>query len=221
MTYNKLITYRSIPPNTALNINNRRLYKPFQSVEMDESVLDRLHIDTRAMDGGIPDHSTAQDLPGGRFQDEWGIVYRPAYSSGHLLYYTTAHSPLSNTDVARLLNYEWPNPLDPGRTRGLREKARKLHEETDKIVVGHHGDTGMFETARDLRGMAEFLMDLMRNKDYAHALLEKICAIQCAKMAAYLAEVGDYLDVVCFGDDVCGQDRPLISPKTYREMVKP
>jgi len=217
IAYERLLKYLGIE----LDEPPRILNKPFQLVEVDERVLERLHIDTRAVVGERPCIIEAKELPEDRFMDEWGMIYRPAISNGQLLYYDIISSPLSKGTLEELEHHDWPDPEDPGRTRGLREWASTLNAQDQFLVVGHHGDTSIFETARDLRGMADFMMDLVQNKEYAHALLEKVTNIQCKKMGRYLKDVGDFLDVVCIGDDLCGQDRPLISQNTYREMIRP
>jgi len=217
------IAYEQLAEHLGIELEEppRVFHKPFQLVEPDEHVLERLHIDTRAVEGGIPDRSQAKELSDGRFVDEWGIIYRPAVSNGQLLYFDIVSSPLSEGTLEELECNDWPDPEDPGRTRGLRERASHLNNQDRYLLVGHHGDTSIFENARDVRGMAKFMVDLVRNKEYAHALLEKVTDIQCAKMECYLSAVGDFLDVICIGDDLCGQDRPLISHSTYREMIRP
>lgn len=217
IAYERLVDYLDISLKKPMRI----VHRPFQLVEVDERVLQRLHIDTRGIGGGTPDHSQEKELSDGRFMDEWGIVYRPAISAGQLLYYDVISSPLVEGTLEELERHNWPDPDDPGRTRGLRERAAEVDNQDQYLVVGHNGDTSIFENARDVRGMANFMMDLVANKKYARALLGKITDIQCAKMQHYLDAVGDYLDVVCIGDDLCGQDRPLISPKTYQELIRP
>jgi uroporphyrinogen decarboxylase len=217
IAYERLVTHLGVKSDEPIRIIN----KPFQLAHVDERILQVLHIDTRRVGGGTPDTSEAKELSDGKFMDEWGIVYRPAVSSGVLLYYDVISSPLTEGTLEKLERYAWPDPDDPGRTRGLRERATRANDQEGYLVVGHPGDTSIFENARDVRGMADFMMDLVRNKEYAHALLGKITDIQCAKMKHYLEAVGDYLDVICIGDDLCGQDRPLISQDTYREMVRP
>ena len=196
-------------------------HKPFQLVDVDEQVLQRLRIDTRSIRGNSPDSSTPQESSDGRYADEWGITYRPAVSKGQLLYFETATSPLQQGTIEELEAHKWPNPSDPGRVRGLDTQAAALDSQDRFLVVGHQGDTSLFENARDLRGMARFMIDLVKNKEYAHALLDKVTEIQCKKMEHFLHAVGEALDVVCIGDDLSAQDRPLISPPLYREMVKP
>ena len=83
------------------------------------------------------------------------------------------------------------------------------------------GDTSIYQLCWDLRGMEQFFMDLLINKKMAKAILEEAYRIQARKMEIYLREVGEYLDVVCVGDDLAGQTGPLTSLELYREMVLP
>jgi len=217
LAYEKLLQFLKIKPQEETRVVNTS----FQVVEVAEPVLERLHIDTRPL---FPNPSLAPSPhcnPDGSYIDEWRIRYQPAYSNGKLLYYDAVTHPLSRGTVQELREAHWPNPHDRGRFEGLREKARRLRETTDYVIVGHAGDTSLFENARDLRGMANFLMDCIRNKEWVHTLMSKVCEIQCARVETYLSEVGEYLDVICVADDLSGQDRPLMSPSMYREMIKP
>jgi uroporphyrinogen decarboxylase len=65
------------------------------------------------------------------------------------------------------------------------------------------------------------MIDLLQNKEFAHALLRRITDFQKARYARFLELAGDVLDVVLFADDVAGQEGLFISPQTYREMIKP
>ena len=40
-------------------------------------------------------------------------------------------------------------------------------------------------------------------------------------MSAFLAETGEYLDIIKIGDDLGTQESLMISPQMYRQMVKP
>ena len=217
IAYENLVRYLGLK-----TISEPRIFhKPFQLVEMDGEVLSALHIDTRAIGGPSTEQSRMHNLPNGRFSDEWGIIWRPAHSGDQLLYYEVEASPLIIGTEAEIDHHPWPEPANTSWIHGLRKRTTAVREQQGTILVGHHGDTSIFENARDVRGMVSFLMDLIRNKDYAHKLLDKVTEIQCAKMEAYLGEVGDLLDVVCIGDDLGGQEQPLISPALYREMIKP
>jgi len=218
VAYQRLVNYLGLK----LDHEPKVIHVPFQLVEVDESVLEILHIDTRPVFANPPAKSQAGFLPDGRFRDEWGVVYRPAKSHGVVLYYDMVENPLSKASSIRdIERHKWPNPEDPARYEGLRKKAKKLREETNYAVVGHPGFTSIFQNACGLRGFANFLIDLVKNKVFAHALLQKVLEIQSHQMKLYLSEVGQYLDVVCVGDDFCHQEGPFMSLKLFREMVKP
>jgi uroporphyrinogen decarboxylase len=51
--------------------------------------------------------------------------------------------------------------------------------------------------------------------------MEQITDIYIESCNNYLDELGQYLDVFTFWDDVCGQDGWLINPLLYRKMIKP
>ncbi len=45
-----------------------------------------------------------------------------------------------------------------------------------------------------------------------------MCNINCER---YLSEIGKYIQVFVYWDDIAGQTGPLISPDTYRRLIKP
>ncbi|MHB9091116.1 MAG: hypothetical protein ACYC7H_06825, partial [Chloroflexota bacterium] len=110
---------------------------------MDEDVLRRLGVDFRSISLGTPDRRPDVVMPrdgqaagasgamllDGSYQDEWGVIRRrPAGSVGYELTYC----PFAEDGTLSALDrHPWPDPDDPGRYRGLREKARRLYEETD------------------------------------------------------------------------------------------
>lgn len=218
IAYDKLRKHLGV----SLDREPQTISKPFQIVDVDEEILESLHVDTRAVWGNPPDEDRSRQPSADIYIDEWGIKYRAAKVGDQVLYYDAIEHPLSDmTTVREIEKYHWPNPYDPGRTHGLGEIAKHLKENTDYALVGHMGDTSIFETCWFLRGMGQFFKDLIKNKKMAESLLNQVYEIQSAKMERYLDEVGKYLDVVAIGDDVAGQLGPLISPDLYREMVKP
>lgn len=98
-----------------------------------QAMLRRFDIDTRSVSQGAPDNSGDTVFPDGSYRDEWGVVRsRPAGG----LYYDLTHSPFAgDVEIADLARHSWPDPHDPGRTRGMAEAARRLHEQTDYAVV--------------------------------------------------------------------------------------
>jgi len=104
----------------------------------------------------------------------------------------------------------------------LREEAKWLHEKTDYAVIADMPVLGIFETALVcLRGMERFMMDLILDKPFAKALLNKLSDKHIEFYRNYLDAVGEYIDIIMVSDDLGGENAPLISPELYREMVKP
>ncbi|MDH7499946.1 MAG: uroporphyrinogen decarboxylase family protein [candidate division NC10 bacterium] len=191
----------------------------FQLVWVEEAILRELKIDLRPVMGKGPSRPRGGFGPQGTFVDEWGVTFRRPPGG---LYYDIVSSPLREATWKDLESYPFPDPLDPGRVAGVEEEARMLHENTDYAVVGSAGGpTNIFELSWYLRGLDQFLIDLVSDKPFAHALLRKITDLQKARYGEFLRKTGKYLDIIRAGDDLGTQGQPLLSPALYREMIKP
>jgi len=155
--------------------------------------------------------------PDGSWVDEYGIPWRPSIHS----YYDSIGHPLAEISLSELDQVSWPDPYDPKRVAGLGEKARDLCEKTDYAVVADIICRGPFEQACKLRGYDQFCLDLAIDGEFAYALLSKITDYILSLWDAYLGAVGDYVHVACQGDDVGTQQGLFISPKMYRQFLKP
>lgn len=194
----------------------------WQTSYIDEVVLEAFEIDTRH----IRPASKVNDEIGitlaapdsdGTFVDEWGVTRSVVGDYANLL----GH-PLQNSKLSDLDSFAWPDPADNYDFKALRAPAKKLFDEGKYALVGCLGSPGnIFEQSWYLRGLQEFMTDLLIDKDFAHALMRKVLDVRKRNVALYLAEVGEYIDVIQLADDLAGQDNLLISPKTYREMIKP
>ena len=52
-----------------------------------------------------------------------------------------------------------------------------------------------------------------------HRLMSKLCDLHLANLEKWLGAVGPHIDVILFGDDLGGQNGPLISPAMYRRAT--
>jgi uroporphyrinogen decarboxylase len=64
-------------------------------------------------------------------------------------------------------------------------------------------------------------MDLLVNRKFAEALMDQLAEANIRRFERYAATVGQHVHVVQFEDDLGMQDRPLLRPDLYREVVKP
>jgi uroporphyrinogen decarboxylase len=98
--------------------------------------------------------------------------------------------------------------------------AKRLRESTDKAIIGLFGgnllEFGQFMYRNDV-----FFMLLAGEPQKAEAFLDEISEMHLANLQKYLGAVGDYIDIILFGDDLGMQSGPQISPRMYRRFFKP
>jgi len=192
-----------------------------QNVAPEEDVLQRLGVDTRYVHLGAPNSwrfEPEQTEKGLYVTDEWGCGFLMPESS---LYYNLVDSPLKDATIDDLETYAWPDPDDSGYIDGIAQRARELHEAGEYGVVGNFAWETWFERAWKLRAMDRFYMDMVANKEFVHAILDKTLSLHLRLLDNVLDACGQYLDVIIQGGDLAGQNTTLMSPDTYREFIKP
>jgi len=212
--YERLKAYLGVEAET------QYMKRKSRSVILDERIAGRLHTDTRPLLVGSPDGAPTggQDIyfDDGSFRDEFGVIWRKA-GDGH---YAPTGNPLRDATLADLDAYPWPDPRNPGRTRGLREAARQLNEETDYAVVLSL-PVGCVHLSQYLRGYEQWLVDIVLSPKFLDTLMDRVLEWWLALTDAVLDEVGPYVDVVAIGDDVAFHDRPMVDLDRYRKLFKP
>jgi uroporphyrinogen decarboxylase len=150
-----------------------------------------------------------------RYLDPWGITFMNVpYGNGAGSYTEMVERPLAGDD-SLLDSYHAPDPEDPLQYEEIASMIRR-YGRTHSIV----GSTAssVFEGPSWLRGTEKFMEDLLINKDYAHALIDMVVEFH---LVAGLKLIRMGCDIIIAGDDIGSQDRMLISPKLWREFVKP
>jgi uroporphyrinogen decarboxylase len=188
---------------------------------MDDRLLERLGTDTRYVwPGALPNSPTQATSDPNTFVDGYGQTWKRA-----LPYYYADQGILSEAtgveDIDRIV--QWPNPNEPVWSAGVRERAQTLREGTDTFVVGRMvASHGVFQTACDLRGTEQFLMDMATNPAFALHLLERITDALDRLLKGYLEAGGRYFDMVELpGDDYAGNTNLVMSPAMFRRFIKP
>ncbi|MCJ7551606.1 MAG: uroporphyrinogen decarboxylase family protein [Anaerolineae bacterium] len=189
----------------------------------EEAVLQRLGIDFRGVFLGKSDASSETLLPAAdngslMHRDEFGVV-RTCPPGGH--YFDVVQSPLDGDITVRdITRYPWPDPADPGITRGLRERALRIRETTDCALILHMSDI-FVHTSQYMRGFEPWYMDLALDPGLIGALMDAILEIRLEVLDRALDAVGDLVDVVSTADDVADQRGPAMSLDMYRRIIKP
>ncbi len=106
-------------------------------------------------------------------------------------------------------------PLDE-----LTRRARHLYESTDYLVTGAYGGH-IFAAAQILRGMGNFMCDLVLDRKFASALMDAIAEAHMEEFGDYIETVGPYVQIVQISDDLGSQIGGQISLEMFRELVRP
>ncbi|MCC7353433.1 MAG: hypothetical protein IT330_06700 [Anaerolineae bacterium] len=195
----------------------RLLSKTFQYAQLDEEVMTRFGSDGRLISARAGPAVLRREVSETCLIDDWGITWEQKPGS---LYYEVAEAPLRHATIDDLETYPWPDLSHPSRFVGLAEEARRLREETPYAVVAL-GYLSTFEQIHVMRGLENWLLDLVGDSEFALALLRKVTDLMISGVIPYLEAIGPYIDLITFSDDLGSQQGPLISPKMYRKMVKP
>jgi uroporphyrinogen decarboxylase len=189
-----------------------------QVVEVDERILQYLDVDVRSVSMGAADRGGDVELQGNRYRDEWGVE---RVKPEGCVYYDMLSSPLAGEiDASAIARYPWPDPTDPGRVRGLRERALRIRQETDYALMFNTRFHLVHQT-QYLRGFADWYMDLAGDHALFRCLLDAVLDNLIEMNSRALREVGDLVDVVAMGDDIGTQDRPVCSLELYRKILRP
>jgi uroporphyrinogen decarboxylase len=132
--------------------------------------------------------------------------------------------PFANkTSVRDIRDYPfWPDPEDPILIKDKRDEAKHLRETTDRAILGSAVFAVMpFNYYAFMAGMERWLTDPLENPKFYFALCDKLLELGTAMMRRWLAEVGEYLDLVAIFDDIGGQEGLLFSPEHYKSFIHP
>ena len=111
-------------------------------------------------------------------------------------------------------------PLDKEGMAEMTRRAKAFRQSTDRAVVGLFGGN-MFELPQWIYRMDNYLTYMGLYPDQIVKFSEKLCSIHLENLEKWMSAVGDYVDVVLFGDDLGCQNGPLMSPDMYRKYYKP
>ena len=182
-------------------------------------MLDALGTDVRYVNMRPPTGFSERVAPDGGWYYDWGLIYRE-HGDGKMYEYT--NRPLAEATVDSLADFPLPDAGDPARWAGLREEAEQLYRETDYALAAYRPKyNGLFELCQVLRGTEQLLTDMVLQPEFAEALFWKSGRRVKALYLAQLDAVGDFVEWVEMGDDLGTQAGPLISPATYRSLLKP
>ncbi len=180
-----------------------------------EGVLEALGVDTRYLYPNAPASWSYVENPDGTWMDEFGVTYK------RVGYYADTVIPaLRGKSFSEVKAYKFPDPTDPSRFRGLREKALHLARTSDYALVS--GSMICFEYIRwILRGLEQSMADFYEEPRMTEYVLDAVVDWMIAYSGGIMDAIGDVIDVFWVGDDWGGQGGPFYSPEMFRKVFKP
>lgn len=157
-----------------------------------------------AMEGIVHEHDGESHV------DDWGIEWTRTDGFNQISKY-----PLARAGERQLLGYEYPfDRIEP-----LVDLMKPVMEFKDHYFVGCDVSPCVFEMYWRLRGMEKTLLEMTLNRDLTLEMFRR-----AAEFSVALSETACErfeLDWLWLGDDAAGQQSMLMSPETWRRMIKP
>jgi uroporphyrinogen decarboxylase len=219
----KMRTYRELKRLIGVTAPNEYLYDwpELGTAALDEATLRRLHADVR----GVLDREPAEVLERNRIREPHSD-YVNSWGSGAVEIapgeWFPMIEPLADaTTLEAIEHYPWPDVDDPTRVAHMTAEAARLAAENEYAIMVTPWLLFPLERAFAMQGMDRFLMNTALEPEFAEALLRRIAGL-CERLMGHVLEaVGTNVDIVKIGDDLGTQRSLLMSPATYRSMLKP
>jgi len=144
------------------------------------------------------------------------IAYRPPAS---YVYYQECH-PYQGVRDPKDLDESFLPTLEDDEFEYLKVSSRQLRQSTDRAILGAFGGN-IIEAGQFDFGYEEFLTLMVTEPTLVHHYFCRLTEHWIASLDRYIEAVGENIDIIQMGDDLGTQNSPVISPKMYREMVKP
>ena len=188
---------------------------------VDEATLRRLHGDVR----GVLDREPADVLernrtrePHSDYINSWGSGAREV-APGE--WFPMVEPLAEATTIEAIERNPWPDMDDPTRVAHMAAEAARLRAEGEYAIMATPWLLFPLERAFAMQRMDRFLLNTAVEPDFAAALLRRIGGLCDRLMGHVLDAVGDDIDIIKIGDDLGMQQNLLMSPATYRSILKP
>ena len=145
--------------------------------------------------------------------NEWGIGSR----AGSVAHFTEMLHPMQSCQtVDEVASYPFPDEAADYRWEEVPAQAAAAQTAGSAAIAYMH--CTIFEISWYLRGMEEFLQDLLIDPEMACAIMDRVLSLRVA-CAERFASAG--VDMLQLGDDVSTQLDMMLSPALWRRYIKP
>ena len=220
----KMKPYRGIKRIAGIEAPDNYIYDwpELGTAAIDEQTMRRLHSDVRGvldLEPATVRERNRKREPHSDYIDSWGSGQTEIVPGD---WFPGIHPMADASKTEDLEQYGgWPDMTDPSRVAHVKAEAQRLADDNEFAIVATPWLLFPFERAHAMQGMETYLLNMAMNPDFARALLEKIADYCKQLMGRFLEELGDNVDIIKIGDDLGTQSSLMISPKMYRDMLKP
>jgi uroporphyrinogen decarboxylase len=193
-----------------------------------DELLKRFKIDTRYVSpyGGVIKVENMDVEYHGKYVgvfDQFGVFWGNDANKKieDILYYDPVIHPFAEFNTLKEIeNYNWPNGRDLNPFKGLREKVKKMYEETEFSLIAPTSGC-IFEYTTFLFGFTKALKYLKTKSELIIAVMKELLKYWSDYALTFLNEIGNYVDVICVNGDLADQRGPLMNLRTYKILIKP
>lgn len=151
------------------------------------------------------------------FKDEWGNTWVKPRGG---FFYDLKVPVMKDFTLEDLKNYNWPDPRDNGRLKGLKDEVLNLMN-SEKAIILFNPWVGIWESLWFLRGFEQAYIDIILNKNFVEFLFDKLLWWKKSFWDSILTEIGSFIDIIQISDDLGTQRGPQFNPILYRSLLKP
>jgi len=145
----------------------------------------------------------------GSYENAWGIVFKPSENG---LYDEWVRGPFSNT--TDLDSFNWPDMDVLESVESMKKRIDQYGGKYAIIATLNYP----FKVCWQMRGLENYLCDMLVDEEFAGALLKKTSAYETEKG---LRMIRAGADILSFSGDIAMQDRMLVSVNAWRAIDKP
>jgi len=159
-----------------------------------------------------------RDCGDGEQEDFWGVRRRRvAYDGG--AYVEISRYPLRGAPREQVVAYRFPDPRQLFDFGSLPERIRRLNRGTQRYFMMMEGES-LFDRCWALRGMEDFMMDLIDGDEVAEHLVEGNFRFFLEFTRMILEAGRGEVDAIGLFNDLGTQEGAMISPAVYRRYFK-
>jgi len=135
-------------------------------------------------------------------------------------YFEPVHFPFAAIRSPEEIDaFAWP-VMAAEEAAFIRAQAERWRRETDYATLACFGGN-ILENGNFMFGFAEFMTRLGTELDLVEHFLDRLVRWHLDNLAVFLPAVEGLVDIVAVGDDLGTQTSLIVSPATYRRLIKP